>query len=77
MRNADENSEVGSVFKIEHESGIFNCLPGGFEQESVLRIDVGRFPRRDTKELRIKLIDCVDKSAARAMDLPATPGSAS
>ena len=65
MRNADENSEIGSSFEIEHESGVFDRFPCSFEQQSMLRIYVGRFPRRDTKELRIKLIDCVDKSAAK------------
>ena len=64
MRNADEDTEVGSVFKIEHEPCIFDSLPGGFEEESVLRIDVGSFPRRDTKELRIELIDPVNEAAA-------------
>ena len=57
MRNADENSEIGSFFEIEHESGIFDRFPCSFEQQSMLRIYVGRFPRRDTKELRIELID--------------------
>src|SRR4029450_5190427 len=65
MRNADKHSEIGSFFEIEHESGVFDCFPCSFEQQSMLGIYVGRFPRRDTKELRIKLIDCVDKSAAK------------
>src|SRR4030095_21262 len=64
MRNADEDTEVGSVVKIEHESCIFNSLPGGFQEESVLGIDVGSFPRGDTEELRIELIDPVDEAAA-------------
>ncbi len=63
MRNADENSEIGSTFEIEDESGIFDRLPCGLEEETMLRIHVRRFPRRDTKELRIKLIDGVNKSA--------------
>ena len=62
MRNADEDTEVGSVVKIEHEPCIFNSLPGGFKEESVLRIDVGSFPWRNTEELRIELIDPVDES---------------
>ena len=64
MRNADEDTEVGSVVKIEHEPCIFDSLPGGFKEEPVLGIDVGSFPRRDTKELRIELIDPVNKAAA-------------
>src|SRR4029077_2989967 len=65
MRNADENSEISSAVEIEHESGIFNRLPCGLEEETMLRIHVRRFPRRDTKELRIKLIDGVNKSAPK------------
>src|SRR5260370_12071381 len=65
MRNADENSEIGSAVEIEHESAIFNRLPCGLEEEPMLRIHVRRFPRRDTKKLRIKLIDGVNKSAPK------------
>ena len=72
MRNADENSEIGSTFEIEDESGIFDRLPRGLEEETMLRIHVRRFPRRDTKELRIKLIDGVNKSGT--MTVPATGG---
>ena len=63
MRNADENSEIGSAFEIEDESGIFDRLPCGLEEESVLGIHIRSFPRRNAKELRIKLIDGVNKSA--------------
>ena len=64
MRNADEDTEVGAVVKIEHEPRVFNSLPGGFKEESVLGIDVGSLPRRDSEELRIELIDPVDEAAA-------------
>ena len=63
MRNADENSEIGSFFEIEHESGIFDRLPCGLEEETMLRVHVGRFPRRDTKKLWVELVDGVNKSA--------------
>ena len=65
VRNADENSEVGSSFEIEHEPGVFDRLPGRLEEQSMLRIDVGRFPRRNAEKLRIELVDRVDKSAAQ------------
>src|SRR4029077_9722725 len=65
MRNADENSDIGSTFEIQDESGIFNRLPCGLEEETMLRIHVRCFARRDTKELRIKLIDAINKSAAQ------------
>src|SRR6476469_1269233 len=63
MRNADETSEIGSFFEIEHESGIFDRLPRGLEEETMLRIHVGRLPRRDTKKLWVELVDGVNKSA--------------
>ena len=65
MRNADEYSKISPAFEIEDEAGIFDRLPGGLEQEPMLRIHVGSFPRRDAKKLRIELIDCVNKSSAQ------------
>ena len=64
MRNADEDPEIGSTFEIEHEPGVFDRFPGRLQEKSMLRIDVGSFPRRDAKKLRIKLIDLVNESAA-------------
>src|SRR5687767_11887281 len=64
MRNPNKYSEIGASFEIEHKPGVFDRLPGGLEEEPVLRIDVGSFPRRDTKKLRIELIDRVNKPAA-------------
>jgi len=63
MRNADEYSEIGSTFEIEHEPGIFDRLPCGLEEEPMLRIHIRSFPWRNAKELRIKLIDGVNKPA--------------
>ena len=57
VRNADEHPEVGSVFEIEHEAGVLDRLPRRLQQQPVLRIDVGRFPRRDAEKLRIELVD--------------------
>ena len=53
------------MFEIEDESGIFDRFPRGLEQEAMLGIHVGSFPRRNTKELRIKLIDGVNKPASQ------------
>src|SRR6478736_5219495 len=50
MRNADENSEIGSFFEIEDESGIFDRLPCGLEEKSVLGIHIRSFPWRNAKE---------------------------
>src|SRR4029453_17528072 len=57
MRNADKPSEIGSFFEIEHESGVFDCFPCSFEQQSMLRIYVGGLTRRNPNNLRIKLRD--------------------
>ena len=70
MRYTDENAEIGSALKIEHEPSIFDRLPCGFEEESMLRIHVRSLPRRDTKELRIKLVDRVNKPASRNDGFP-------
>ena len=64
VRNADEHPEVGAFLEIEHEPGVFDRLPRRLEQQPVLRIDVGRFARRDAEELRIELVDPVDEPAA-------------
>src|ERR1700738_3501811 len=65
MRYTDENPEIGSALEIEHESGIFDRLPSGLEQKSMWRIHVRSYPRRDTKKLRIKLIDGVNEPATQ------------
>src|SRR4029077_14195352 len=62
MRDADENPEIGSAFEIEDECRIFDRRPRCREEQSVLGIHIWSFPRRNAKELRIKLIDGVNKS---------------
>ena len=74
MRNADEDAEIGSALQIEHEPCILDSLPGRFEEEPLLRIDVGSFPRRNAEELRIELIDPFDESAALGDRFASQPG---
>ena len=64
VRNADEHPEVGAFFKIEHQARVFDRLPRRLEEQPVLRIDVGRFARRDAEKLRIELVDAIDEAAA-------------
>src|SRR5260221_14764889 len=64
VRNADEDADVGALLKIEHKSRILNRFPRRLEQQAMLRVDIGRFPRRDAEKLRIELIDAVNKTAA-------------
>ena len=78
VRNADEHPEVGALFEIEHQARVFDRLPRRLEQQPVLRIDVGRFARRDAEKLRIELVDAIDEAAALARwTCPTMPGSAS
>ena len=64
VRNANEHAEVGAFFKIEHQSGVLDRLPCRLEEQPMLRIDVGRFARRDAEKLRIKLVDAIEEAAA-------------
>src|SRR6185295_10202550 len=70
VRNANEYSEVGAFFKIEHQPRVLDRLPRRLEEQPVLRIDVGRFARRDAEKLRIELVDAIDESAAPRDGLP-------
>ena len=59
------NTPISVPFsEIEHEAGVFDRLPSRLEQQPLLRIDIGRFARRDAEELRIELIDLIEKAAA-------------
>ena len=70
VRNANEHAEVGAFFKIEHQARVFDRLPRRLEEQPVLRIDVGRFARRDAEKLRIELVDAIDEAAAPRDGLP-------
>src|SRR4029434_3559367 len=70
VRNANEHAEVGALFKIEHQAGVFDRLPRRLEEQPVLRINVGRFARRNTEKLRIELVDAIDEAAAPRDGLP-------
>src|SRR5688572_18754880 len=64
VRNANEHAEVRAFFKIEHQACVFDRLPRGLEEQPVLRIDIGRFARRDAEKLRIELVDAIDEASA-------------
>ena len=59
-----KTAEVGSAFQIQNDARVLDRLPSGLQKEPVLRVHVGRFARRNSKELRIELVDSVDKSPA-------------
>ena len=64
VRNPDEHADVGPALKIQDKARVLNRLPCGLEQQPLLRIDIGRFARRDAEELRIKLVDLVNEAPA-------------
>src|SRR5258707_9235873 len=70
VRNANEDTEVGAFFNIEHQARVFDRLPRCLEEQPVLRIDVGGFARRDAEKQRIELVDAIDEAAAPRDGLP-------
>ena len=62
VRNAHVDREVRAVLQIEDKAGVFHRFIGRLEKHALLRVDVGRFARRDTEKLRIKLINPVHES---------------
>ena len=70
MRDTHEDSNVGPIFQIQNDPCAFNRLPGRFQQESLLRIDVGGLSRRNPKELWIELVDSLDKPTALGYRFP-------
>ena len=54
------------VRALEEELGValFDRLPRRLEEEPVLRIHVGRLPRRDPEKLRVELVDSLQKPTA-------------
>src|SRR2546423_10021569 len=64
VRNADEDSQIGSPLQIQHETGVLDRLPRRLEEKPLLRVDIRSFPWRNSEELRIELIDAIDETAA-------------
>ena len=64
MRNSNEERDVCPLIQIQDDARILYRLPGRLQKEPVLRIHIRRFARRDSEELRIKLVDPIEKSAA-------------
>ena len=76
--NADEHADVGAAFQIQNQPGVLDRLPRGFQQQSLLRIDVRRLARRNSEKLRVELVD-LDRGSRRAWRsiCRPMPGSAS
>ena len=49
--------------RVRGQSAVFHCLPGGFQQQAVLRIHRGRFVFGDAEELGIEAGDVIEERA--------------
>jgi hypothetical protein len=50
-------------------AAVFECFPGQFQKQPMLRIDPRSFSGRDAKKLCVKLIYAVNESAPSSVDL--------
>ena len=64
VRDSDEHPNVRAVLKIQDHPRILNRLPRRFQQQPLLRIDVGCLAWGDPEELRVKLVYRVQEPAA-------------
>ena len=67
---ADEYADFGAGQTLGGYSAVFQCLPGGPQQETLLRIEQVRLARRDAEELRVELIDLAEEPASTGNHLP-------
>lgn len=66
--DADEHAGAAAGEAGRDDAGRFHRLPGQFEQQAVLRIDLAGLARRHAKEIRVEQIDPVEKSAGPGVD---------
>jgi hypothetical protein len=62
-RDPDKNACSRPGQPIEGLPGILQRLPGNLQKETLLRIDVVSFPRRDAKEFGFEPIDALNEPA--------------
>ncbi len=60
---ADEDPGIAARQVGGGIAGVFDCQPGIRHQQALLRIHQLRFPRRDSEEQRVEVIDAVDEAA--------------
>ena len=63
MRQSDEHAGQRVGHRLPGETGVLHRLPGGFQQQPVLRIDRGRLALVDPEELGIEAGDVVEERA--------------
>ncbi len=66
---ADVDSGPGAAQGITGGASVFQCAPGDFEHEPLLRVDIRRLARRDSEQRGVELVDAVEESAHRRYPL--------
>ncbi len=68
--DADVHAGAGAGHAAGRQAGVFQGLPGYFQQQAVLGVDAHRFPRRDAEEVGVELVDAVEEPAPAGVHLP-------
>src|SRR5437763_895121 len=63
MRNANKDADVAALLQIEDDAGVFDRLPRRLQQQTMLRVYVRSFARRDAKKLRIEFVDLIQEAS--------------
>ena len=66
----DEYADFGAGQTLRGYSAVFQSLPSGPQQETLLRIEQVRLARRDAEELSVELIDLAEEPASTGNHLP-------
>ncbi|AKA09219.1 hypothetical protein SAZ_40830 [Streptomyces noursei ZPM] len=62
---ADEDAGAAALHGRRVDAGAFERLPGGFQDDALLRVHGDRLARRDAEELRVEVGGVVQESAGR------------
>ena len=65
----DEHPDVGAGQCVGGDSAVFQRLPGGLQQQALLRVQGVRLTRRDSEELGVELVDLAEETASAGDDL--------
>ena len=65
----DEHPDVGAGQCVGGDSAVFQRLPGGLQQQALLRVEGVRLARRDSEELGVELVDLAEETASAGDDL--------
>ncbi len=63
VRAAHEDTGAVSFQRCGRDTGSFECLPGGFQQQPLLRVHRQRLTRADAEEVRVELGRVVEEAA--------------